>query len=286
LFMIVGLFLGAVLGVLMAYLVEYFDKGFRNAAQLEEHSGLPVIGVVPDVRLLTKRQPEDYVADKPMSSNGEALRTVRTAIHFSNVDNPPKVVMVTSSVPGEGKTTFCLSLARTLARTGNRILLIDADMRRSRVASAVGIKHVTGGLAAILSGEKTFSETVCPDPLVEDLDIVLAAGRTPNAQDLLASQQMLRLVQEVSGLYDLVIIDTPPILAVSDAAVVARVCDASIFLVRWAKTPRDQALQAIKQLMSLKCRLAGLVLSQVDLAEQAKYSDSYYHHNYTEYYVN
>jgi capsular exopolysaccharide synthesis family protein len=286
-FMLFGALLGAIFGVIGAYLVEYFDKGFRNSAQVEELSCMPVIGVVPDMRVLTPRAPEDYVADKPMSAYGEALRTVRTAIHFSNVDHPPRVVMVTSSIPGEGKTSFCLSLARTLARTGNRILLIDADMRRSRVASAMGVRKFSGnGLASILSGDKSFAESVQADPQVSGLDIVFAAGKTPNAQDLLASNQMVKLVQEVSGLYDLVIVDTPPILAVSDAAMVARVCDTSIFLIRWATTPRDQALLALKQLANLKCRLAGIVLSQVDLAEQAKYSDSYDHRNYADYYVN
>ena len=144
LFAIIGLFFGGVLGVVVAYLVEYFDSGYRSAKQIEDGTGIPVIGVVPDLDGVTQLAPEDYVVEKPMSSYGEALRTVRTAIHFSNVDRPPKVIMVTSSTPAEGKTTFCLSLARVLASGGNKILLIDADMRRSYVSKALGMGELNG----------------------------------------------------------------------------------------------------------------------------------------------
>ena len=285
-FLLVGIMLGGVLGVILAYLVEYFDRGFRNATQLEEATGLPVIGLVPDLRDLTQKSPEDYVVEKPLSSFGEALRTVRTAIHFSNVDYPPKIVMVTSATPGEGKTTFCLSLARTLAKTGNRILLIDADLRRSRVALASGIVEINGGLSSLLSGDKSFNEVVQTDPMVPSLHVIAADGKTPNAQDLLGSQQMHKVVHSVAKNYDLVIIDTPPILAVSDAAMVARIADTSIFLVQWSSVSHDLVMQALKQLKIFGCRIAGVVLTQVNLQEHAKYTDSYHHNNYSEYYAN
>lgn len=285
LFMLIGMLLGGILGSLLAYLVEYFDRGFRSVTQIEETINLPVVGQIPSLTKTSSRPPEDYVVDKPLSSYSEALRTVRTAIHFSNVDHPPKIVMVTSSVPSEGKTTFCLSMGRSLAKAGNKILLVDADMRRPRVAEVSGIADSGGGLAALLTGDKNFAQVKKADPVVAGLDIVPAAGKTPNAQDLLGSQQMHKFLQEASQHYDLVIVDTPPILAVSDAAMAARSVDTTIFLVRWATTPRDTMVQALKQLSSSGCKIAGVVMTQVDMAEQAKYGSGYYHHNYNEYYA-
>ncbi|MDD3288755.1 MAG: polysaccharide biosynthesis tyrosine autokinase [Alphaproteobacteria bacterium] len=285
LFVFMGGFLGAIFGVLGAYLIEYFDRGFKSSVRFEEMTGLPVVGLVPNLKGVSDRPPEDYVVDKPLSAYSEALRTVRTAIHFSNVDNPPKTVMVTSATPGEGKTTFCLSLARSLAKAGNKTLLIDADLRRPRVSHILELGESTGGLAAFLAGEKTLAEVIKRDPLVEGLDIIPASGKTPNAQDLLGSQHMQKMVHEVGEQYDLVIIDTPPILAVSDAAMVSQAVDTTLYMVRWGETPRDTVVQALKQLKSFNCRIAGAVMTQVNLSELAGYGDGYYHYRYNEYYT-
>ena len=284
LFLIAGAVLGGILGIVAAYLIEYFDRGYRTAPQLEEGTGLPVIGQVPSLRTISDRPPEDYVVDKPLSAYSESLRTVRTAIHFSNVDHPPKTVMVTSSGPGEGKTTFCLSMARSLAAGGNKILLIDADLRRPRLARLLEIAADGKDLSALLTGASTMEAVLRHDPLVPKLDVIPAFGRAPNAQDLLGSKQMKRIIDDVASKYDLVIIDTPPILAVSDAAMVARVVDTSLFIVKWANTSRDTVVQALKQLKSFDCRIAGSVLNQVNLNEMASYGDGYYNHRYHEYY--
>lgn len=284
LFLIAGAILGGVLGIIAAYLIEYFDRGYRTSPQLEEGTGLPVIGQVPSLRTISDRPPEDYVVDKPLSAYSESLRTVRTAIHFSNVDHPPKTVMVTSSGPGEGKTTFCLSMARSLAAGGNKILLIDADLRRPRLARLLEIAADGKDLSALLTGASTLDAVLRHDPLVAKLDVIPAFGRAPNAQDLLGSQQMKRIIDEVASKYDLVIVDTPPILAVSDAAMVARYVDTSLFIVKWATTSRDTVVQALKQLKSFDCRIAGAVLNQVNLNDMASYGDGYYNHRYHEYY--
>lgn len=285
LFVVVGAMLGAALGVVAAYVIEFLDRGFRTAPQFEDVTGFPVVGQVPSLKTVSDRPPEDYVVDKPLSAYSEALRTVRTAIHFSNVDNPPKTVMVTSSGPGEGKTTFCLSLARSLAISGNKILLIDADLRRPRVARLLEIAANGQDLSAVLTGKYPIEKVLRRDSLVANLDIIPAFGRAPNAQDLLGSQQMKKLVEEMAGKYDLVLIDTPPILAVTDAAMVAKVADTSLFIVKWAGTSRETVAQALRQLKGLDCRIAGAVLNQVNLAELASYGDGYYNHRYHEYYT-
>jgi len=286
LFALIGALFGGVLGLFAAYLIEYFDHGFRNAAMVEELTGLPVIGLVPSLEGVSSRSVEDYVVDKPLSAYSEALRTVRTAIHFSNVDNPPKTVMVTSSMPKEGKTSFCLSMGRSLAKAGNKILLIDADLRRPRMAEIVGISKKSGGLAALLAGSKKLKDVLRPDPVVRGLDYIPATGKTPNAQDLLGSQQMQKLLNDVSSHYDLVIVDTPPILAVSDAAMVSRLVDTTLFIVRWATTPRETVVEAVKRLKTFGCKIAGAIMTQINVSEHAKYGEGYYHKGYEDYYAN
>ncbi len=286
LFMLVGLIIGSVLGVMAAYLVEYFDRGFRRSDGVEEATGLPVIGMIPSLAGVSDLQPEGYVISKPLSAYSESLRTVRTAIHFSNVDNPPKTVMVTSSGPAEGKTAFCMSLARSVAKAGNKVLLIDADLRKPRIAQALGIKETNGGLAAVLAGDKNLKDALRPDKEIPNLHILPASGTAPNSQDMLGSQHMLELLQDVSKRYDLIILDTPPILAVADAAMVSHAVDTTIFLIKWSETPRETVMRALKQLGSLGCHIAGIVLSQVDTVEHAKYGDGYYHRGYHEYYHN
>jgi capsular exopolysaccharide synthesis family protein len=284
--LLIGALLGLSGGILAAWLVEYFDRGYRGAAQVEAETGLPVVGLIPSLKGLTNRPPEAYVVEKPLSVYSEALRTVRTAIHFSNVDHPPKIVMLTSSMPKEGKTTFCLSLGRALALAGHHVLIIDADMRRPRVASALGLPRIKGGLADILAGRLRVQDVLLRDPKAPGLVLLPARDKTPNAQDLLGSERMKALLTEASRHYDLVIVDTPPILAVTDAAMIARVVDTTLLVVRWAETPRESVQQAVKRLASYGCKIAGLVLSQVDLAQQESYGDGSYSKDYAAYYTN
>ena len=290
LFLLIGVILGGIAGTLLAYLVEYFDRGFRGMPQIEQVTGLSAIGLVPTIGKGVNMTPEAYVLQKPLSAFSESLRTVRTAIQFSNVDHPPKTVMITSSLPSEGKTTFSLCMARSLAKAGNKILLIDADMRRPRIATLMRSEKSThGNLASLLAGRHTLKESIEHDPDFPALHYIAARGKTPNAQDLLGSKNMAKLIKETSALYDLVIVDTPPILAVSDAAMVSRVVDTTIFVVRWAETPRETAVRALKQLASFNCKLAGIVLNRVDLEEHAKYGYNdagHYYSRYQEYYTN
>jgi capsular exopolysaccharide synthesis family protein len=282
----IGALLGLLAGLFAAYLVEYFDCGYRNSSQMETDTGLPAVGLVPSLKGITSKTPEAYVIEKPLSAFAESLRTVRTAIHFSNVDHPPKVVMLTSSMPKEGKTTFCLSLGRVLALAGNKVLVIDADMRCPRVASAMGVaSKIKGGLADVLAGRLQIADVLQHDPKVRGLSFLPSRDKTPNAQDLLGSQRMQRLVQQAAAHYDLVIIDTPPILAVTDAAMVARVVDTTLLVVRWAETPRETVQQAVRRLASYGCKVAGIVMSQVDLDRQASYGDGSYHKEYSAYYT-
>lgn len=285
LFLLAGLLLGGFIGVFIAFLIEFFDRGFRGAAQVEQATGLPTLALIPS--LAAGEMPEKYILEKPLSAFSESLRTARTALHFSNVDAPPKIIMVTSSLPGEGKSTFCITLARSLALAGNRILLIDADLRRPRIGRVLGgADHAD--LADVLGGQKTLAEALQKDA-ESGMDYVVARGKTPNPQDILGSQQMKKLLETVRQDYDLVIIDTPPILAVSDAAMVGQHADACAFVIRWAETPRDVALAALNQLKNFSLKVSGVLLTQMNLEQHNRYGYSdygYYYGRYREYYSN
>ncbi|MBI1273563.1 MAG: polysaccharide biosynthesis tyrosine autokinase [Alphaproteobacteria bacterium] len=287
-FLIISIFGGLGLGLVLAYLIEYFDRGFRGASQIEQMTGHATIGIIPSLRGTTDKAPEDYIIEKPLSSYSEALRSVRTAIHFSNVDQPPKIVMVTSALPNEGKTTVSMSMCRSLALAGNKVLLIEGDLRRPRLRKAMGAPTTIGDIAQLVAGDKKLDQVVQVDKPT-GLHYIVSHGGTPSPQDLLGSQHMAKLLKSFAETYDLVVVDMPPILAVSDAALVGRITDTCVFVVRWAETPRDVVCHAIKQLTSFNVRLAGVVLSQVDLEEHAKYGygdQGYYYGRYREYYSN
>jgi exopolysaccharide transport family protein len=288
LFILLGIIGGFAFGVVAAFLIEYFDRGFRGMPQIEEYLGLTALGMVPSLKGTTDKTPEDYIVEKPLSSYSESLRTIRTGIHFSNVDNPPKIIMFTSALPSEGKSTVVMSLGRSLALTGNKVVIIEGDLRRPRIRKAFGGNPKMGDITHVLGGDKPFNEVVQKDR-ASGLDYLPAGVKAPNPQDLLGSQQMEKLLRFCAAHYDLVLVDTPPVLAVSDAAMIAKVADCAIFVVRWGSTPRDVSAQAVKLLSSYTTRIAGAILSQVDLESHVKYGYGdigYYYGHYREYYHN
>lgn len=278
---------GLFLGLLTAFALERLDRGFRGAEQVEAQLHVPVLAQVPSLAGKTKATPEDYVLDKPMSSFAEALRSLRTALHYSNVDTPPKVIVITSTVPREGKSTISLCFARAAAKAGSRVLLIDADLRRPRIAKATGVE-ATGNLAQLLAGERDAASVIQLDA-ASGAHMITARPDTPNPQDLLASKQMEKFIAGARDIYDLIIIDTPPVLAVSDAAAVSKIADVLLYVVHWGSTAREMVATGIKQLRSYNAPLAGVVLSQVDLKKHARYGYGdygYYYGKYREYYQN
>lgn len=285
-FFALSLVLGTMLGFGLALILEYMERGYRDLNVMEGALGVAGLGIVPLIES-GDQLPTDYVLEKPLSVYAESIRGVRTAVHFSNVDAPPRVIMVTSSLPGEGKTIFSLCFGRVMAKSGARVLLIDADMRRPRVHSVLGLDKTKPDLARILTGEVQLSDAAQRD--ISGMDVVIARAKTPNPHDLLASKQMERLLVEARNQYDIVIVDTPPVIAVSDSAVVSKLVDTTLYLVRWASTPREVVKQGIKRLTDYNVKLAGVVLNQVDLEEQKEYGYGdygYYYGKYKDYYTN
>jgi capsular exopolysaccharide synthesis family protein len=268
-------------------LLEYLDRGLRSLTAAEKLFGVPGLGIVPIAETAEGQLPTDYLLEKPLSIYAESIRSIRAAIHFSNVDRPPKTVVVTSSFPNEGKTVFSVSLARLLAKSGQKVALLDADMRRPRLHSMLNLDKTKPDLAMVLAGDATLADALQKD--ISGADVIIASAKTANPQDLLNSHQMEKLIATLREKYDMVVIDTPPIMAVADAALVGQKADTTVYVVRWVATPREVVGEGLKQLMKFNTKIAGMVLTQVDLQDKRQYGYddySYYYGQYKSYYTN
>ncbi len=276
---------GLVVGIALVLLLEQFDNVFRNRDQLEDAIGVPVFGLVPQVRVMPGRHVESYLADRPASSFAEAFRIIWFTLKNSVAGGSPKVVLVTSSVPEEGKSLTALSLARTAANLSMRVLLIDADLRRSSVAGMLRTEPLNK-FADVLAGRATVEEAVQRDPLSQ-IDVLLSKPSNPPAVDLMAADGLGNLMAELRGLYDLVVIDSPPTMPVADVQILARHADATLFCVRWNKTPRPSVQSSIRTLIDADAKLAGVLLTRVNTRKHARYGYGdigYYYGKYRGYY--
>ena len=212
---------------------------------------------------------------------------LRTSLLLSNVDHPPRILLLTSALPGEGKTTVALTLAKLAAASGEKVIVIDADLRRPRVHGALGLEN-NKGLVELLAGHATFDQVLQnSEKDGKGFSFIPAGKSTPHATELIRSQQMRRFVRALANSYSLVIIDSPPVLPVADAKVLATLVDKVVYIVRWRDTRREIVAQAVKQLREVNADFAGIVLNQVDVRRHAEYSYSdsgYYYGRYRKYY--
>jgi capsular exopolysaccharide synthesis family protein len=280
-----------VLGVLLVFLIERWDSdyGFRSADETQAALGVRALALVPD---LSRRETqgvaaEDYILLKPNSAYAEALQRIRTSLFLSDGEHPPKSILVTSSVPLEGKSTIAASLARQSARSGLRVILIDADLRRPRLHELLGLAN-QNGLSDVLTGRADPEAAIKRDEK-SGLDFLPAGVGVISPPDLFRSSTMRILLEETAAYYDLVIIDSPPVAAVSDSFTLSGLVDKAIYVIRWETTPRNVALAGIRQMLDAGADLAGVILSRVDVRKHARYgyADSgYYQGSYRKYYVN
>lgn len=286
-FLFLGIaFVGSlVAGVGTAGIIERLDHGFRSMEQIEARTGIPAICLVPNIPRSSKA-PTDYVIENPHSAYAESLRSLFASLHLSNVDNPPKVVLMTSSVPEEGKTMTAVSLARLISRTGKKVILIDGDLRRPQVHRVLGMEAVPG-LVEVLAGEVGIDAVLRRDELSGAY--ILPAGSKPaNPVDLFSSQHLKTLVTGLRNAADMVIIDSAPIAAVSDARILSRLADKTVYVVRWASTRREVVQMALHQLQDAGADIAGVVLSRVDVRKHAGYGygdSGYYYGRSRKYYT-
>jgi succinoglycan biosynthesis transport protein ExoP len=276
---------GCLLGMAGAIAAEKLDRVFRSASQVEKATGVAVLGMIPLVKSTIGQRANivTQVVDRTTSSAAEAMRAVFTAISLSNLDRPARIIAVTSSTPGEGKTTFSAALGGLLTKmnASRRVLLVDLDLRQAKLAVALGLKERGGTIDEYLMGTKTLDECILRHES-SGVDYICARADTPNAPEVLESHAMKAALATFADRYDLVILDSPPVMAVSDARIVSQLADYTIFIVHWAKTPRDVVKSAVSALQTVTDRV-GIVINKVNLAKHAMYEYGDYGDYYSRY---
>ena len=280
----IGIVLGLSGGIGLAFLLESLDNTVRTPAQAELASGWPSLGVVPQFLRADRQslQPaklnlakaELVAHHRPKSEAAESYRSLRTSILLSAFDNPPKVLLVTSPLPQEGKTTTSVNCAIVLAQRGSRVLLVDADLRRPGVHRAFALDRDRGGLSTLLEGTTTMESVVTFYPEVAHLCILPAGPPPPHPAELLGSSKMKSLIAQWRRDYDHVIIDTPPALSVTDPVILSVEADSVILVIRSGKTTKDALRRAADLFWQVNAQPLGVVVNAIDLGAP----DHYYYY--------
>lgn len=297
---------GLLLGAGLALFLEYMDSRVATPEAVWRATAIPTLGVVPHMKTLSRRAytysrlpkgsplnglahpwtavghpstQELVVAHHPLSIISESYRIIRTTLLFAHTEEPPRVILLTSAHPGEGKTVTTMNLAVTLAQSGNTVVVIDADLRNGRCHTLLG-SHNRCGLSQVLTGSLTLEESV-QETLVAGLSFLSRGTIVPNPADLLGSQKMREVVGNLRERFDFVLMDSPPAIAVSDAAALSRLCDGVLLVLHGQKTTEETACRVVERLEAVHARILGVVLNGVDIRDPA-YADyrSYYASSY------
>ena len=269
---------GLLLGVAGGVSLDVLNAGFESPRALEEAARLPVLSSVPLLRAATRTvdgellEPAEYLVKRPLSQYSESIRALRVSLQMADVDNPPKVVLITSSTPAEGKSTVAISLAFSAAAAGQKVLLIDCDLRRPQMSRLFGL-DTKPGLVDVLTGNSDLEEVLA---LRGGLTVLPAGSKTPNPPDLLGSAKMTSLLSAARSSYDYVVLDSAPVGPVVDSRVLSHVADKVVYIVRWRTTPREIALQNL-DLVRMDRKVAGIALNLVDETKTSRYGANAYY---------
>ncbi len=292
---------GLVGGVGLALFREYLDNTVKSPDDIESLTGLPSLAVVPSLpglrtshsrfsRLAREAAPQSASGPRvellsyiqPKSQISEAFRALRTSLLLSQADHPPQVILVTSALPREGKTTAAVNLAVTLAQLGDRTLLMDSDLRKPGIRRALNLtigKEV--GLSSYLAGVSTLDEVTIPHPTINNLAALTTGPVPPSPADLLSSHRMREAIVELRHRFKFIVIDSPPVMAATDAVILSALTDGVLLVVRSGETPKEAFTRTRDLLAAVKCRLLGVVLNAVDSsAPDYYYSYRYYPYAY------
>ena len=281
--------LGLASGIGLAFLLDSLDHTVRTTEQAQMISGLASLGMIPlgsksaregpnpkRLVIATSKEAVELVTQvRPQSQMAESYRALRTSLLLSNLGAPPKVIMVTSALPQEGKTTTSINCAVVLAQKGARVLLIDADLRRPSIHKTLGMAPHSG-LSNVLTGSATLEKAITQTSILPDLYVLTAGTPPPNPAELLASSYMRDVLAQLREQYDHIVIDTPPSLSVTDAVVLSPRADAVVLVIRAGQTTK-QALRRSRDLLTqVNAKVVGVLLNAVDLSSP----DYYYYYEY------
>ncbi|MGF7183037.1 GumC family protein [Tunturiibacter psychrotolerans] len=267
-----ALVFGLLAGIVAAFLMESLDTGLRSIAEIESITELPSLAIIPRARrssvdqaaTLSTAQRNVGILTQPKSQFAEAFRSLRTSLLLSNTGHPPKYIVLTSATPSEGKTTAASNLAAIMAQRDTRVLLIDGDLRRPNIHHRFGLNGKIG-LTTVLTGATKLEETVQRVPEIPNLDILPSGPVPPFPTEMLSSEAMETILKRCGELYDYIVIDSPPILSVTDGVILARQADAVVLVVRHGKSSKHVVRRARDLLLRSGAAITGIVLNAVDL---------------------
>jgi len=294
-----SLFAGLLCGIGLAFFQEYMDDTIKTAEDISRYLNVPTLGLVPkmsslqgrrgygyghfygygrkkaELALATAEPKIDLIAhEAPSSLMAEAYRSIRTSLLLSSPDHPPRLVLVTSSSPSEGKTVTAINMAISLTQTGARVVLVDADMRKPRVQSVFGLTGEVG-LSSVLTGTAQLKDAI-HESSIPNLFVIPCGPVPPNPGELILADRFRQLTQVLPQYFDYVIFDSPPIANVSDSRILASMCDATILVIKALSTSRHQGYSAVDYLKESHAHIAGVVLNDMDVRALGSYYSYYY----------
>jgi polysaccharide biosynthesis transport protein len=272
---LIAIVIGLAIGIALAFLRDYLDSTFKTKEDVENRLGLPVIGLLPMVKsgLMTKTAIERIVLTDPRSPFSEAINDIRTGILFSHIDQPPKVILVTSAIPGEGKTTLASNLALAFSLRG-RTLLVDADLRKGRLQELTHLEE-TPGITDMLAGACAPGEAVVADGEADNLFLLTTGVMPPNPLEVISSKRFSDCIDGFRNAFDFVVIDGTPLLPISDSVVLGKLVDAVILTLKTDKTTSDMAQEALRRMQTARIKPVGVVMQQVDMRKMRSYGKRY-----------
>jgi capsular exopolysaccharide synthesis family protein len=268
---LMGIALGVLLGIGLAVIRDLLDNTVKDRQTLEEITGAGIVGSIPLDK--DRRKQAAISFDKENSAIAEAFRKLRTNLQFLSVDNPPRVIVVTSSMPSEGKSTTAINIALALAEAEHNVVLVDGDMRRPMLHKYLDLVGPVG-FSTVLSGGASLTDAL-QKTSVPGLTVLTAGTVPPNPSELLGSQAAKKLLGELRAQYDYVILDSTPLLAVTDAALLATAADGALLMARFGQTKRDQLAHAVRNLEDVGASVLGTVFTLTPARGDASYSYSY-----------
>lgn len=292
-----ALVLGLTSGIGLAFLLEGLDNTVRTTEQAQIISGLAPLGMIPlgsksaregrgtkRLALASSDEAVELITQvRPQSQMAESYRALRTSLLLSSLGAPPKVIMITSALPQEGKSTTSINCAVVLAQKGVRVLLIDADLRRPSIHKTLGMGP-RSGLSNVLTGSTTLQQAITHTSVLPNLDVLPAGTPPPNPAELLASRNMRDVLIELREKYDHIVVDTPPTLSVTDAVVLSPRADAIVLVIRSGYTTKQALRRSRDILMQVNAKVAGVLLNAVDLSSPDYYYYYEYQGKYSRYY--
>jgi capsular exopolysaccharide synthesis family protein len=252
----------------------------RSIDEVESELGVPLIAAIPNIR---QDHPADIVVDKPTSQYAEALRNARASLLGVRGQPRPKIIALTSALPGEGKTTTALALARVMAMNGDKTIIVDADVRRAQLRMITKTSADGLGLVELLHGDATLDQVIEPSGL-QGLDQIIIHKPYFSSENLFGNDLMPKILEQLSERYDTIILDLPPLVGLADGRFLAALADAVALVIRWNNTPKHAVTSAAAWLKSDGANLVGSMFTMVDTSSQAVGSYYYYSKQYSEYY--